>query len=426
MYDKKAYKLEAKPFSIGGQAQLFHGRAKADDSPIVFKRRLAGSLAARHRLAREVSVQRKLSAVTPHVMPVLDWDATHHEWYVMPRGLRCMDQLQPPLSDDQLLQIVHAVLNALEHADKLGHPHRDLKPANIIELETEEGGTRWVAADWGVTRRPLGQTTSPLTVVGAMIGTIGYAAPESYIDGHKLGLTADLYSLGQVIGWALTGQHPIQNVAPQNVTGPWRHIVKRLTQLDPGKRFQTCAEVSRAIQVGFDEGTVRSATIEELAAKGDDRSAAAACLKALEVDDDVDLLLDTIAPLDNATKLLVTKHPEEALALVRAMCEAMKTFGTRDFNYANTPLYFMHRIAAAAAVEGNIDLLEDVCDLLFEKEAGWDRYRQRDITLDWLRTLRGAAAHAVSQVLLRTPQMRKYLRTSHIDGEIGAALRSLA
>jgi serine/threonine protein kinase len=59
-------------------------------------------------------------------------------------------------------------------------------------------------ADWGLTRRPRGQPTNPgRTRAGTMFGTEGFADPELSADAHNAGPEADIYSIGQIIGWAL-------------------------------------------------------------------------------------------------------------------------------------------------------------------------------------------------------------------------------
>lgn len=234
---RKAYRLPPRPFASGGQAEVFEAVRKVDQRIFVLKRALGER--ASQRMRREIEVQRSLSS--PHVMPIVDWDSEKFRWYVMPKGARPMSSLDLPIAEGELVSILLAVLAALDEAHSAGHPHRDVKPGNIIEVPDDEGTTRWVLADWGLTRRPLGETTEKLTHSGHLLGTEGFAAPEAYTRPHELGPAADIFSLGQVISWALGGI-PIPNqsaVAPE----PWTELVAKMTRFDEVERLKDATSV---------------------------------------------------------------------------------------------------------------------------------------------------------------------------------------
>lgn len=240
--DRKAYKLQPRPIASGGQAEVYEATRKTDGSVVAFKRVREPSGAARMR--REIEVQLMLSH--ENVMPILDWDANTYCWYTMPRGARTMAQLVPPLEVDFLLSLVRAVAAGLEHAHAAGYPHRDVKPHNIIEVIAVDGQSRWLLADWGLTRPPLGDTRTPLTRTGDVLGTEGFAPPEAYTDPHSYDRPGDVFALGQVIAWA-TGSRPIPN-AVGKAPEPWRELVAEMTQLSPKDRIQTMTEVRARLE----------------------------------------------------------------------------------------------------------------------------------------------------------------------------------
>ena len=240
--DRKAYRLPPKPIAVGGQAEVFEAVRKADSKILVLKR--IRGISDEKRMRREIEIQSSLVHV--NIMPILDWDNAKFTWYVMPHGKRAMLSLERPIERRVLCQIIDSIAAALEFAHAAGHPHRDVKPHNIIELADDQGKPRWVLADWGLTRHPLGETTSELTKTGHPLGTDGYAPPEAYQDPHKFGELGDIYGLGQVIAWA-TGVAPVPNVVP-NVAEPWRRLVEPMTRLEPQKRIQTIAEVRSVLQ----------------------------------------------------------------------------------------------------------------------------------------------------------------------------------
>jgi serine/threonine protein kinase len=148
--------------------------------------------------------------------------------------------------DAQLQELVAAICDALRIAHETGWIHRDLKPANLLRLNGI-----WNVADWGLTRRPRGQTTSPdRTRTGTPFGTDGWAAPELSSDAHAAGPQADIYSIGQIIGWAITGRAPKPESPLIPPDDPWRRVVRSATQPDPAHRPPT---VHALLEIILDE-----------------------------------------------------------------------------------------------------------------------------------------------------------------------------
>lgn len=198
---KKDYALQKFPLpdGKGGMGIVHEAVHKETGTVVAFKkpRSLRENLTA--RMLREIEVAQKLGA-NRHVMPVLD-SSPRAEWFVMPMAQNTAEGLQPELQRDdaQLRALVDAVASALADAHRLDYLHRDIKPANILLLDG-----RWVLGDWGIVRRPRGQTTNPKRT-GTTIGTAEFGAPELSVDPHNATPASDIYSLGKVIGWLLTG-----------------------------------------------------------------------------------------------------------------------------------------------------------------------------------------------------------------------------
>lgn len=65
----------------------------------------------------------------------------------------------------------------------------------------------------GAVRHPRGSTTNlDRAGTGALLDTEGFAAPEPSINAHAASVSADTYSLGQLIGWAVLRQWPQANI----------------------------------------------------------------------------------------------------------------------------------------------------------------------------------------------------------------------
>jgi serine/threonine-protein kinase len=121
--------------------------------------------------------------------------------------------------------IVKNVADALDFAHRNGVVHRDVKPANIMVLA--DGGVK--VLDFGVARL----STSSLTLVGTVVGSVRYMAPEQML-GHRVDGKADLFSLATMAYEMLTAHAPypgrtITEVVSRVVQG--RHVPPR--ECDP-------------------------------------------------------------------------------------------------------------------------------------------------------------------------------------------------
>jgi serine/threonine protein kinase len=177
-------------------------------------------------------------------MPVLDAD-TMSQWFVMPLATGTARTYANELQElEQLCRLVSAICEALRRPHKMGWIHRDLKPENILLFNH-----RWVVADWGLGRRPRGETSNPdRTRTGTDFGTEGFAAPELSLDAHEVGPPADIYSIGQLIGSILTGRRPQANIPLLPAPGPWMSIVEQTTRRDPSERPQSIDDLLNLVE----------------------------------------------------------------------------------------------------------------------------------------------------------------------------------
>ena len=134
-----------------------------------------------------------------------------------------------PLSVDESVRIMTALLSALDYAHSLPQPviHRDIKPANIM---LRKDGTP-VLTDFGVAKA-LGRGS--LTRAGGAVGTPEYMAPEQ-VQGEDIGPATDLYALGITFYKMLTGVVPF----PQRTDGGYECMTAHVTKpLPPVAEFR--------------------------------------------------------------------------------------------------------------------------------------------------------------------------------------------
>ncbi len=108
-----------------------------------------------------------------------------------------------PLPQPNLLSLVGPLLDGLEVVHKAGYLHRDIKPGNIY---IRDSGAP-VLLDFGAARGKKDRADATAVV------SPGYAPFEQYHSGGKQGPWSDIYALGAVLYWMITGNKPPDSVS---------------------------------------------------------------------------------------------------------------------------------------------------------------------------------------------------------------------
>ena len=158
-----------------------------------------------------------------------------------------------PLTFDALLRLMRRVASGLEAAHQRGIVHRDVSPDNIIIPQADVGRAKII--DFGIARSTqLGDAT--------IIGT-GFAGKHNYVSPEQIGLfggdvtaKSDIYSLGLVLFYALTGQKldmggsQFQLVEKRRrvpdlgaIDMRIRPLLEKMLQPDPAERPASMAEI---------------------------------------------------------------------------------------------------------------------------------------------------------------------------------------
>jgi len=168
----------------------------------------------RQRFAREAQATADLQS--PHTVQLFDFGMTDTGsfYYVMER-LRGMDlqrmvEHHGPLPWERVVFLLKQACRSLAEAHALGLVHRDIKPGNLFVCRLGSDYDFVKVLDFGVVSRPGGTSTAPITVAGIILGTPAFLAPELVSGQGSFDRRADIYALGCVAFWLLTGRPPFE------------------------------------------------------------------------------------------------------------------------------------------------------------------------------------------------------------------------
>jgi serine/threonine-protein kinase len=169
----------------------------------------------------EREAQATASMRCPHTVELYDFgvadDGTFYYVMELLNGLDLdvMVKKHGPLPAERVLHLLHQICHSLAEAHDVGLIHRDIKPANIYACRFGRE-VDWVKVlDFGMVkhRDESGDADPKLTADNVVGGTPAYMAPEQAL-GEAVDGRADLYALGGVAYWLLTGHQAFQGRTP--------------------------------------------------------------------------------------------------------------------------------------------------------------------------------------------------------------------
>ncbi len=203
----------------GGMGEVWRARHKmlARDAAIKLIRAdvLAGVNARQENVMRkrfEREARATASLRSPHTVALFDFGRTkdHTFYYVMELldgiDLQSMVERYGPLHPGRVINILIQIAESLEEAHRAGLVHRDIKPRNLILAKMGMQYDFTKVLDFGLVKTNVVQDASIMTLDGVATGTPAYLPPEIALGESKIDGRADLYSLGCVAHYLLTGQ----------------------------------------------------------------------------------------------------------------------------------------------------------------------------------------------------------------------------
>lgn len=224
------------------------------------------------RFEREVRATARLSHW--NTVEIFDYGSTDDGtfYYVMEYlpGLSFGDLVERygPLPPERVIYLLQQTCDALREAHSLGLVHRDIKPGNIFAAH--RGGVYDVAKllDFGLAKLREDEPDVQLTQVGMITGSPAYMSPEQALGEDEPDARSDIYSLGAVAYFLLTGRPPFDGeravrllvahahdeVVPPSqiradVPADLEQIVLRCLAKQPANRFQDAASLAQALSL---------------------------------------------------------------------------------------------------------------------------------------------------------------------------------
>jgi serine/threonine-protein kinase len=257
----------------GGMGRVFRARHALLRRDTAIKLLLPEQVgeAALLRFEREVQATARLTH--PSTVAVYDYGRT-------PEGVfyYAMEHLDGGDLDDlvayagalpagRVVFILEQVCGALQEAHDAGLVHRDVKPANLIVCERGGDGDIAKVLDFGLVKGVDAKDAAPTSGGGGLTGTPLYMAPEAITAPDGVDARSDLYAVGAVAYFLLTGGAPFRAATVAEVCAHHVHsmperpsmrlgrpvpadleaVVLRCLAKSPADRFADAAAVGKAL-----------------------------------------------------------------------------------------------------------------------------------------------------------------------------------
>jgi eukaryotic-like serine/threonine-protein kinase len=164
----------------------------------------------RRRFEQEARATASLRS--PHTVELYDFGVAENGsfYYVMELldgiDLDRLVKQHGPQSPGRVVWILRQICRSLSEAHRAGLVHRDIKPSNVLLTRLGVEFDFVKVLDFGLVKRQIVEGETPMTMDGTTAGTPAFMAPEMARGDQEVDGRADLYAVGCLGYWLLTGQ----------------------------------------------------------------------------------------------------------------------------------------------------------------------------------------------------------------------------
>ncbi|WP_283682109.1 serine/threonine protein kinase [Parablautia sp. Marseille-Q6255] len=148
---------------------------------------------------------------------------------------------RPGIDPDLALEYVISLTRLLQFMHSMEPPliHRDIKPQNVVI--DPDGGCHFI--DLGISQLYRTELSDDITIMGTKL-----TAPPEQFRCHHTDIRSDLYSLGILFYYCLTGEYKVTDAILDELGPHLAHIIQKVTRPCPKERYQSAAELLAALQ----------------------------------------------------------------------------------------------------------------------------------------------------------------------------------
>jgi serine/threonine-protein kinase len=186
--------------------------------------------------------------------------------------LRTLIDRHGPIPASRAVYLLTQVCDSLADAHANGLIHRDIKPANIFTCRRGRDEDFVKVLDFGLVKETTPEKDVQLTAAGTTTGTPAFMAPEAVYGADRVDARSDLYAVGCIAYWLVTGTLVFEGDTPirtllghlndpppppstrtsQPLPSRFEQVIMECLEKDPAKRPESAEALAQRLDESLD------------------------------------------------------------------------------------------------------------------------------------------------------------------------------